>query len=347
MKRDARIGLAVVLVLGLMVTLLVGRALYKRGATQPAEVDELAQGDAGSYSSEPVRAPGTETPASPSAAPANVNVTPPTLTPAVAPAPHAGDTAARMPEPINPALDRFVTDERRNIPQPAVSDATAHAATPPAAQPHATAPVAPTAGDHSAATPSSGNGWEDHESTAPSVSDSPSDGFGYTVAPGDNMWKISAKVYGDGKYTQKIVEANSHTDTQKLKVGSVIHIPAIPHKTILMKLPSFADAQKESAGSAAAPSAVAAHSDKKKTPDTAKEAKEPAAASAKTAAPDKSDTFAGATHKVEAGETLSTIATKYYGTGGPKSVARILAANKGLDPAKLKVGQEIEIPAKK
>ncbi len=33
MKRDARIGLAVVLVLGLSVTMLIGRALYKRGGS--------------------------------------------------------------------------------------------------------------------------------------------------------------------------------------------------------------------------------------------------------------------------------------------------------------------------
>ena len=50
------------------------------------------------------------------------------------------------------------------------------------------------------------------------------------------------------------------------------------------------------------------------------------------------------THLVAPYETLSAIATKYYGHGGPRSVARILSANKGLDPNKIKAGQELIIP---
>ncbi len=42
MKRDARIGLAVVLVLGLGVTLLVGRALYKHGGSAADDGDYVA-----------------------------------------------------------------------------------------------------------------------------------------------------------------------------------------------------------------------------------------------------------------------------------------------------------------
>jgi hypothetical protein len=45
MKRDARIGLAVVLVLGLGVTMLIGHAIYKRGGGKDTE-GEFA--DAGS-----------------------------------------------------------------------------------------------------------------------------------------------------------------------------------------------------------------------------------------------------------------------------------------------------------
>jgi nucleoid-associated protein YgaU len=353
MKRDARIGLAVVLVLGLMVTLLVGRALYKRGATQPtSDPDEVAQGDgSANYSSDPARTPGTETPASPTAVPANVN-NPVTPTASAAPTvPNVAEPAAQTPPPSNAALERFVTDEHRNVSTTAHPAEPAHPAIPAAnsgvSSSHGTS-TAP-AGDHNA-TPSgntsggtNGGGLEDHEGNSADASNIPSDGYGYTVAAGDNMWKISAKVYGDGKYTQKIVEANSHTDTQKLKVGSVLRIPIVPHKTILMKLPSFADAQKEASSGGAA----VAHNDKdhKKAADAPKDA--PVAAVTKTAAPDKSDTFAGTTHKVESGETLGTIAQKYYGSAGPKSVARIVAANKGLDPNKLKVGQEIEIPAKK
>ena len=72
----------------------------------------------------------------------------------------------------------------------------------------------------------------------------PADGFGYTIAAGDNMWKISTKVYGDGKFTQKIQEADPGLNFQKMKVGTVIRIPPIAQKTILMKLPSFAHPSK-------------------------------------------------------------------------------------------------------
>jgi nucleoid-associated protein YgaU len=163
--------------------------------------------------------------------------------------------------------------------------------------------------------------------------------YGYTVAGGDNMWKISSKVYGDGKFTQKIVDANPGLNAAKMKAGTVIKIPVIQNKTVLMKLPSFAEA---SAAAKSGGSAIAAKDSKEK--DTKKS--EPVAASTTTKAPEAAPTEA-TSHKVEAGETLGSIAAKYYGSSGPKSVGRILAANKGLDAAKLKVGQEIQIPAKK
>lgn len=62
-KRDARIGLAVVLVLGLGVTLLVGRALYKHGGPTDIDGDQLAITDTTTSGSH----------ADPGAAPANVN----------------------------------------------------------------------------------------------------------------------------------------------------------------------------------------------------------------------------------------------------------------------------------
>ena len=182
-----------------------------------------------------------------------------------------------------------------------------------------------------------GAGWEDHEGNGatPAATQEPADGYGYVVKSGDNMWKISASVYGDGKYTQKIVEANPGMNTQKLKPGTVIRIPSIPHKTVLMKLPSFADAKL---GHEAGPAHQAAED-------------HPVQANTRTPAPapaPESDVPAGGTtHKVESGETLGAIAKKYYGSGGPKSVALIVNANNGLEPTKLKVGQELVIPAKK
>lgn len=54
-----------------------------------------------------------------------------------------------------------------------------------------------------------------------------------------------------------------------------------------------------------------------------------------------------ATHKVAAGESLSAIAQKYYGSGAKEKWMAIYAANKALigdNPAALKVGQELKIP---
>lgn len=49
------------------------------------------------------------------------------------------------------------------------------------------------------------------------------------------------------------------------------------------------------------------------------------------------------THVVKAGETLGTISSKEYGTS--KHWKRILDANPGLDPARLRLGQRLILPA--
>lgn len=50
---------------------------------------------------------------------------------------------------------------------------------------------------------------------------------GYTVKPGDTLWKIAQKVYGNGKKWKKIYEANSNVilDPEKIYVGQVLMIP--------------------------------------------------------------------------------------------------------------------------
>ena len=49
-------------------------------------------------------------------------------------------------------------------------------------------------------------------------------------------------------------------------------------------------------------------------------------------------------YSVESGNTLTTIAAAYRKSGVPVKVADILAANPGLDPKRLQVGKEIQIP---
>lgn len=49
----------------------------------------------------------------------------------------------------------------------------------------------------------------------------------YTVEPGDNPWIIAKKVYGDATKYPLILSANDLTDATKLRVGTVLVIPAV------------------------------------------------------------------------------------------------------------------------
>jgi nucleoid-associated protein YgaU len=343
MKRDARIGLAVVLVLGLMVTLLVGRAIYNSNSDM-AEMDGSLPALEGAAQHSDSTDSGSLSVPAPAALQndsglASVN---------------SGNTGSAAAP--GDALNRFVEDQSRNIgggPVNPVPPAHAPIGRAPVIEENATIvplpPAPPIGGDRTVApaprvTPINADDL-DHESPHPVAHNTetiPADGYGYTVIAGDNIWKISSKIYGDGKFTQKIVDANKDVNVQKLKPGMVLKVPQLPNKTVLMKLPSFADAK---AGRGAAPAAEPSQFN------------QPVPASRGVAAPsDRAGGISTSTetalpgvehkHTVAAGETLGVIAQKYYGASGPKSVGRILAANKSVDPAKLKIGQELVIPAK-
>jgi len=49
----------------------------------------------------------------------------------------------------------------------------------------------------------------------------------YTVQGGDSLWTIAQKVYGDGTKYPLIMSANGLTSTTRLRVGTVLKIPAI------------------------------------------------------------------------------------------------------------------------
>lgn len=53
------------------------------------------------------------------------------------------------------------------------------------------------------------------------------EGGTYTVQPGDSLWKIAAKVYGNGRRWNRIYEANTDklSDASKIRVGRVLVIP--------------------------------------------------------------------------------------------------------------------------
>ncbi len=53
----------------------------------------------------------------------------------------------------------------------------------------------------------------------------------YTVQAGDSPWTIAQKVYGDGTKYKLIMDANGLTDQTRLRVGTVLKIPALGNPT--------------------------------------------------------------------------------------------------------------------
>lgn len=54
----------------------------------------------------------------------------------------------------------------------------------------------------------------------------PATGETYVVAPGDTLWAISQKFYGDGTKYKKLAEANGIANPNILSVGQVLKIPS-------------------------------------------------------------------------------------------------------------------------
>ena len=50
-------------------------------------------------------------------------------------------------------------------------------------------------------------------------------------------------------------------------------------------------------------------------------------------------------HTIEAGDNFALLAEKYYGNQGRPYVDRLVVANPGVDPDRLKIGQRVVIPA--
>ncbi|HLX65203.1 MAG TPA: LysM peptidoglycan-binding domain-containing protein [Planctomycetota bacterium] len=247
MKRDARIGLAVVLVLGLGVTLLVGKAIYKHGGNANDLEGEVADNDTGARNPMNISAPrdpnGVTDPDQ-TATPPNTPVPPGSL---------PGDGVINCP---------IIEGGRETNPPPP-----------------------------------------------------PMEYYSYIVTSNDSPWSIAFKIYGDGKYTQKIMDANG-LKSSKLKAGTVLKIPAVETKPLIALQPYH---EKHETGS----THQVLLQTKENTPG------------GKTAT----------TYKIENGDTLDQIAKKHYGISGPKTIQLIVAANHGLNPGKLKVGQEITLPA--
>lgn len=53
----------------------------------------------------------------------------------------------------------------------------------------------------------------------------PASGSTYVVKPGDTLYGIARRLYGDGKQWQRIAAANPGLSPQMLKVGQTINLP--------------------------------------------------------------------------------------------------------------------------
>lgn len=161
-----------------------------------------------------------------------------------------------------------------------------------------------------AASASSADAWHAlPEVRAPESAQAQPDAGEYVVESGDNLWVISKKVYGKGSQWRRIFEANRDrlgSPDAVLKVGMKLEIP----------------------------------------PGDASPTVRPSAPAGEAPWGSELADASGRTHVVESGESLYTIAKKYYGSGAKEKTDLIYAANRERlsNPEMLKVGMTLSIP---
>ena len=200
----------------------------------------------------------------------------------------------------------------------------------------------------------------------PAPVSAPTEAKTHTVASGETLGEISMKHYGTSKNWKKIAEVNK-VDPSDLKVGQKLTIPVLdkpvaPTATAndpvlasgertykVRKDDSYYTIAKRELGSASrwkeieklnnvpAEELRVGQTIKLPTKDSAAPAGNPAATPGDTAAH-----VDGKVHVVAAGETLSDISKKYFGT--TTKWKEIVKVNPGLDPEGMKVGQKIKLP---
>jgi LysM repeat protein len=184
----------------------------------------------------------------------------------------------------------------------------------------------------------------------------------HTVASGETLGEISHKYYQTAKHWKKIAEANK-VDPSDLKVGQKLVIPVIEGASTTSTAPvTLADGERsytiqkgdsyyriaeKELGSAARwkeieklnniPASDLVVGKTIKLP-----AKDSGASSTTNAGSVSGTSVDGNVHVVAAGETLSDISKKYFGT--TKKWKDIVNANPGVDPEGLRVGQKLKLP---
>ncbi len=141
-------------------------------------------------------------------------------------------------------------------------------------------------------------------------------GTKYIVKSGDSPARIAKRQLGSESRVNEILALNPGLNPKNLKVGQELILPA-------GAAPVVAQTPAQPVAAAAKPAG----------PSTAK----PVAASAP-----KASSKGGRSYKVQKGDTLSAIARRELGSAS--RAKDIQSMNPGLDPAKLKVGQTIQLP---
>lgn len=226
---------------------------------------------------------------------------------AVVPAPTVPPAAASGTVPAAPAAGARPTTVATTTP------ATVPAATP-AVRPAATAasnvPTQPAASAVVANSPAPA-------APMPPAPKAPAKPTTYTVKAGDSLAGIWRSITGSERGWEKLQAANPGLDPSRLKIGQVLKVP---------------EAEGAATGTGRAPAAAATTT---------------LSTGGRNEAPASGGMSGGSTHTVVSGDTLSSISSKHFGNG--KHWKQIYEANKdviGADPANLKVGQVLRIPAK-
>jgi LysM repeat protein len=150
----------------------------------------------------------------------------------------------------------------------------------------------------------------------------------YTVKDGDTLAGIAARF---GVSLADLADANPSIDAANLSIGQVVKLPAAPEPP-----PDATATAPPAATATSAPATVAAPTEPPPTVPAPTEAPPTA-----TVAPVETPPAGGQTYTVQSGDIPETIAAQFGIT-----TEALLAANPGIDPTNLQIGQVLIIPPK-